>query len=182
MKLYCFRDKKVFFSDSTKFSWGRSRSQLGDVCVIWRDNAITCLSFYEDEKELCEKLSEYDLAGKKPTQNDAVRSLLKAITSKLLFRQYTSTVKLALCATEFQERVWKELLKVPWGSKTTYQEIAQAIHKPNATRAVGNACGSNPVAILIPCHRVLSRHSKQMNYRWGSWRKLYLLEVETFDR
>lgn len=182
MKLIFFRDKKVFFNSGAKFTWGKARSRLGNVCVIWRDDAIVSLSFYDDENERENELSKYGLINKKPTQDDQVKFMLCKIINKKDRSQYAQKIKLAFCSSEFQECIWKCLARTSWGSRITYQQLAQAADRPTAVRAVGNACASNPIAIWIPCHRVISANPKQINYRWGSWRKLYLLDMEAFGR
>jgi AraC family transcriptional regulator of adaptative response/methylated-DNA-[protein]-cysteine methyltransferase len=80
-------------------------------------------------------------------------------------------IKLHLKGTPFQIKVWETLLKVPMGDLTTYSELAQAMRHPRAVRAVGSAVGHNPVAFLIPCHRVIRSDGKIGEYHWGSTRK-----------
>ena len=88
------------------------------------------------------------------------------------------TVPLHLKGTEFQLRVWKELLNIPFGETTTYKDIAAALQTPKAFRAVGSAIGENPVSVLIPCHRVLRTDGALGGYHWGLERKVRLLEWE----
>jgi AraC family transcriptional regulator, regulatory protein of adaptative response / methylated-DNA-[protein]-cysteine methyltransferase len=80
--------------------------------------------------------------------------------------------------TNFQIQVWRSLLRVPWGGITTYQGIATSMGRPTAARAVGNAIGSNPVAYLIPCHRVIRESGEMGGYRWGLERKTMMLGWE----
>lgn len=88
------------------------------------------------------------------------------------------SLRLHLCGTNFQIKVWEALLTIPMGAATTYEYIAAQIGKPSATRAVGTAVGHNPVAVLIPCHRVLRKDGAFGNYRYGSARKKALLGWE----
>lgn len=81
--------------------------------------------------------------------------------------------------TPFQHKVWEELLNIPYGETRSYQELAQALHMPKATRAVGHANGQNQIAILIPCHRVVNTGGALGGYAGGLWRKRYLLDLET---
>jgi AraC family transcriptional regulator of adaptative response/methylated-DNA-[protein]-cysteine methyltransferase len=81
-------------------------------------------------------------------------------------------------ATAFQRRVWEELRKIPYGSTRTYSEVARAIGNPSAIRAVARACATNPTAVVVPCHRVISKAGKLAGYRWGIERKKKLLEGE----
>jgi O-6-methylguanine DNA methyltransferase len=80
--------------------------------------------------------------------------------------------------TEFQKSVWRALIEVPCGQHATYQEIAKRINRPKAARAVGSAVGANPIALLIPCHRIVPASGAAGNYRWGADRKLALLDAE----
>jgi AraC family transcriptional regulator, regulatory protein of adaptative response / methylated-DNA-[protein]-cysteine methyltransferase len=80
--------------------------------------------------------------------------------------------------TNFQIQVWRALLKVPFGGTITYQNLAETIDRPKAARAVGNAVGSNPIAYLIPCHRVIRNSGELGGYRWGIERKSSILGWE----
>jgi len=81
-------------------------------------------------------------------------------------------------ATAFQRRVWEALRRIPYGSTRSYTEVARAIGRPSATRAVARACATNPAALVIPCHRVVSADGGLGGYRWGVKRKRTLLERE----
>ena len=85
---------------------------------------------------------------------------------------------LDLRGTEFQLLVWKQLRTIPFGHTVTYQEVADAIGKPGAVRAVGHANGQNPVSIIVPCHRVVGSDGSLTGYAGGLWRKKWLLEHE----
>jgi AraC family transcriptional regulator, regulatory protein of adaptative response / methylated-DNA-[protein]-cysteine methyltransferase len=80
--------------------------------------------------------------------------------------------------TAFQRRVWEELRKIPPGQTRTYTEVAAAVGKPAAVRAVARACATNPVSVLTPCHRVVGADGSMRGYRWGVERKKKLLERE----
>ena len=80
--------------------------------------------------------------------------------------------------TEFQKKVWAELLKISYGKTKSYQEIAEAVGKPNAQRAVGSACNKNPILLIIPCHRVVSKTGKLTGFACGIDRKEQLLKLE----
>lgn len=85
---------------------------------------------------------------------------------------------LDLEGTDFQKSVWRELLAIPFGGRTSYGAIAEKLGRPKAHRAVGTAVGANPVSVLVPCHRVLPSTGKSGNYRWGADRKVALLDAE----
>lgn len=88
-------------------------------------------------------------------------------------------IKLHLRGTPFQMRVWETLLKVPMGDVTTYSRLADRLDHPQASRAVGTAVGSNPVAFLIPCHRVIRASGIIGDYHWGSTRKTAMIAWES---
>jgi len=85
-------------------------------------------------------------------------------------------------ATAFQRRVWEELRRIPYGVTRTYSEVARAIGRPTAVRAVARACATNPVSVVVPCHRVVREDGDLAGYRWGLERKRALLENESMSR
>ena len=95
-----------------------------------------------------------------------------------VFDKESQRLKLHLRGTNFQIKVWEALLNIPTGSVTTYEHIAAQIGNPNALRAVGTAVGHNPIAFLIPCHRVIRKSGEFGNYRYGLARKKALLAQE----
>ncbi|NKE40408.1 methylated-DNA--[protein]-cysteine S-methyltransferase, partial [Mycobacterium tuberculosis] len=85
---------------------------------------------------------------------------------------------LDIAPTAFQQRVWEALTHIPYGETRSYSEIAEALGAPRAVRAVASACASNPVALAIPCHRVVQKGGALSGYRWGVRRKATLLASE----
>lgn len=83
-----------------------------------------------------------------------------------------------MSATPFQKKVWRALMKIPFGSTVTYSGLARMIGRPRAARAVGNACGKNPVPIIIPCHRAVAAGGSSGGFSCGVWRKKRLLAFE----
>ena len=81
-------------------------------------------------------------------------------------------------ATAFQRRVWEELRRIPYGTTKTYSEVASAIGRPTAVRAVARACATNPTSIVVPCHRVVREDGNEAGYRWGLDRKRSLIASE----
>jgi AraC family transcriptional regulator of adaptative response/methylated-DNA-[protein]-cysteine methyltransferase len=92
------------------------------------------------------------------------------------------TVPLVYPGSPFQRRVWEELLAIPYGARRTYEQIAHAVGKPRAARAVGRANGLNRIAILIPCHRLVNKNGQLAGYGGGLWRKQFLLDLERSNR
>jgi AraC family transcriptional regulator of adaptative response/methylated-DNA-[protein]-cysteine methyltransferase len=89
-----------------------------------------------------------------------------------------ATFPLDVRATAFQQRVWNALQQIPRGETRSYSQLAEELGSPTATRAVAGACAANPVAIVVPCHRVVGKNGSLTGYRWGTERKRKLLETE----
>ena len=106
---------------------------------------------------------------------DQVAAILAAMTDHPVVQDIPLDVR----ATAFQARVWQALREIPWGQTRSYAELAQAVGQPTAVRAVARACASNPVAIAVPCHRVIGSDGSLTGYRWGVERKKRLLAMES---
>ena len=122
---------------------------------------------------------EYGAAQSHPAQNRIQQATLvmQNGTPENKNRQ-NAPITLHLKATDFQLDVWQALLNIPFGALSSYGEIAQSTNNPKASRAVGTAIGRNPVAYLIPCHRVIQASGQQGGYRWGKTRKSAILGWE----
>ena len=92
--------------------------------------------------------------------------------------QASFTLPLDVTGTDFQRDVWAALQTIPMGETRTYWQLAQQLNRPNAVRAVANACAANPVAVAVPCHRVVGSDGRLRGYRWGVERKKQLIEIE----
>ena len=110
--------------------------------------------------------------------DDSFAEMLRVVTRGIAEPATTIALPLDVRGTAFQQRVWQALRAIPAGTTVTYAELAKRIGAPNAVRAVGAACGANPVAIAIPCHRVIGRDGSLTGYRWGVERKRALLDRE----
>lgn len=114
-------------------------------------------------------------------QKDTNPHLLKLDTE---IREYfagkrqTFTVPIVLAGTEFQKKAWEALLKIPYGITWSYSYQAACMGSPKSVRAVGNANGKNNIAIIVPCHRVITKNGTPGGYAGGIWRKEYLLKLE----
>ena len=148
--------EKIFFYDTP----------VGKICIGEENGSITRVtwtqlpkSYIQEETELilrCKKQLEEYFAGKRKTFD----------------------LPLAPKGTAFQQRVWKALQDIPYGELRTYQEIALAVDNPKGCQAVGGANGKNPIAILIPCHRVIGKDGSMTGYSGGLEKKEWLLELE----
>ncbi len=136
-----------------KFTIGDSA--LGKVLVAATDKGICSVSLRESESALEESLrAQFPKAG---IQRDdkALKPALETVLARIAGRNLDRSLSLDLQGTDFQREVWNELLAIPPGSTRSYLDVAQAIKRPKATRAVAQACGANPVAVVVPCHRVV---------------------------
>ena len=151
-------------------------SPFGNILVASTAKGICHIAFADDEKKALEALQKiFPNADYKQMVDLAQQNVLYIFThdwSKL------NQIKLHLKGTEFQLKVWETLLKIPMGQLTTYGNIAKQIQQPNASRAVGTAIGDNPVAFLIPCHRVIQSTGVFGQYHWGSTRKTAIIGWE----
>jgi AraC family transcriptional regulator of adaptative response/methylated-DNA-[protein]-cysteine methyltransferase len=158
-----------------KIEWGVHPTPFGNILVAVTPRGICGLSFTENPKKvLAEFKDQWSQAEwiKKPA------STIKIIHQIFRIGSRKEEVKVLLKGTEFQIKVWEALLKIPTGFVQSYQDVAQAIKKPKASRAVGTAIGQNSVAYLIPCHRVIRETGILGDYRWGSSRKKAMLGWE----
>ncbi|MBD5164312.1 methylated-DNA--[protein]-cysteine S-methyltransferase [Helicobacter sp.] len=142
-------------------------SPLGEIRIRDNGNAILEICFVESPLQASSlKASPLTLEAKKQLQE------------YFTLQRKTFDLPLAPCGTEFQRLVWRELCAIPYGETRTYGTIAQKIQNPKAARAVGAANHRNPIAILIPCHRVIGANGKLVGYAGGIARKAALLELE----
>ena len=107
--------------------------------------------------------------------------MLEQVVSQFTDHPAALDLPLDLRATAFQMRVWEGLRRIPRGETRTYAQMAQTLGQPTAVRAVARACATNPVAVVVPCHRVIGSDGKLTGYRWGIQRKKKLLELEAFS-
>ena len=135
-----------------------------------------------DGEELCEiafesESSSMDLADlkKDPTTMGPITSQIEAYLKGELKDFH---IPLRFSGTPFQNRVWSELVKIPFGETRSYQDIAKAVGSPSASRAVGSACGKNPIPIVVPCHRVIAKNGGLGGYSGGLELKKELLKIE----
>jgi len=119
-------------------------------------------------------------------ESSAFHELLQAAIEQLdewfAGKSRSFSVSLDLEGTAFQQRVWRQLLEIPFGHTITYHELARALGDPKKIRAVGQANGKNPVSLIVPCHRVIGSNGQFTGYAGGLWRKQWLLEFENPSR
>jgi AraC family transcriptional regulator, regulatory protein of adaptative response / methylated-DNA-[protein]-cysteine methyltransferase len=154
-------------------------SPLGRLLVGATDRGISALYLGESDARLEAALQkEYPRAEIRRDRN-GMESWIEQILAHLRGRAPHLDLPTDVQATAFQRRVWEELRRIPYGKTKTYSEVARAIGRPTAVRAVARACATNPVSVVVPCHRVVREDGNLAGYRWGIQRKRALLEHET---
>ena len=161
-----------------KLGFTTAKSNLGKVLVAATDRGVSAVYLGEsDAKLIAELREEYPRAEIAPAKN-GMENWVREIVARTEGRPPRQELPLDLQATAFQRRVWQELQRIPRGKTRTYTQVAQALGRPTATRAVARACATNPVSIVVPCHRVIRADGNLAGYRWGLSRKEQLLQVE----
>jgi AraC family transcriptional regulator of adaptative response/methylated-DNA-[protein]-cysteine methyltransferase len=155
-----------------------AESPLGRMLIAATERGICSIQFARTDGELIEGLKrEFPFAGRK-SDDGGLKSWASALLKHMRGKDLVSSLPLDIRATAFQRRVWTYLQKIPFGGTRSYGEVAKAIGRPTAVRAVARACATNPVAVVIPCHRVVREDGSMGGYRWGIERKKTLLEME----
>lgn len=153
-----------------------AESPFGDLIIASTQKGVCYMAFEEPEEKalegLVQKFPKANLQRKLDLNQQKALFLFQHDWSKL------SEIKLHLKGTPFQLKVWESLLNIPLGRLSTYGAIAKRIGNPKASRAVGTAIGNNPVAFLIPCHRVIQSSGLIGGYRWGTTRKVAIIGWE----
>lgn len=157
-------------------------SPLGLMMIGATDRGICSIQFGESEAVLLAQLrAEYANASIEPMKQPAhpqFSSWIEAIRKHLAGEEMRLELPTDIRATAFQMRVWRYLQTIPYGKLQSYAEVAEAVCSRKAARAVAAACAHNPVAVLIPCHRVIRESGDLGGYRWGLERKRALIDRE----
>jgi AraC family transcriptional regulator of adaptative response/methylated-DNA-[protein]-cysteine methyltransferase len=154
-------------------------SPMGRLLVGATDRGISAVYLGESDARLEGALKkEYPRAEIRRDRN-GLEGWVSKILEHLRGREPNLDLPTDVQATAFQRRVWEELRRIPYGTTRTYSQVAQAIGQPAAVRAVARACATNPVSVVVPCHRVVRGDGKLAGYRWGVERKQALLEHES---
>ena len=149
--------------------------EIGRILIVEDENCIIRVKILNDESYyLDEKI--FKVGTKKETM--LIRKTKLELIEYFAGKRKTFDIPIKLNGTDFQVKVWKELLKVPYGKTCTYLDIAKKIENPNASRAVGMANNKNKIQIIIPCHRVIGSNKKLIGYAGGIKIKEKLLKLE----
>lgn len=162
--------------ENLSINYSFAESPFGNIIVASTPKGICHMAFFNNQDEAFKKLknrftnANYNQVVDTTQQNALF--IFQHDWSKL------NQIKLHLTGTPFQLKVWETLLKIPMGNLSTYGSVAKEINKPKASRAIGTAIGSNPVAFLIPCHRVIQSTGNSGGYMWGNTRKSAIIGWE----
>jgi AraC family transcriptional regulator of adaptative response/methylated-DNA-[protein]-cysteine methyltransferase len=156
-----------------------AKSSLGKVLVAGTERGVSAVYLGDSDRTLIDALhKEYpraEISRSGANQEPWLAEILHRIEGEAP----SVDLPLDVQATAFQRRVWQELQKIPRGTTRTYTQVARAMGKPEAVRAVARACATNPVSIVVPCHRVIRTNGQLAGYRWGLQRKQKLLDRES---
>jgi AraC family transcriptional regulator, regulatory protein of adaptative response / methylated-DNA-[protein]-cysteine methyltransferase len=154
-------------------------SPFGRLLIAATDKGICAIQFAESDDELEHGLKhEFPFASRR-RDDLGMQKWKDQLLRRMRGQRLHTNLPLDIQATAFQRRVWTYLQSIPFGATRSYGEVAKGIGHPTATRAVARACATNPVAIAIPCHRVVRGTGEMGGYRWGSDRKKALLRMES---
>ena len=162
--------------EAIRFAIGQS--SLGAILVASSDKGVCSILIGDDPQELAEDLQRRFGKARLVGDDPAFAALVALVVGFVEAPQLGLDLPLDVRGTAFQQRVWQALRAIPAGSTASYADIAAAIGAPKAVRAVAGACAANPIAVAIPCHRVLRNDGALSGYRWGVERKRALLDAE----
>src|SRR2546423_11074996 len=161
-----------------KIGYSITKSSLGRILVAATDRGISAVYLGEADAQLVGELRKEYPRAEISAAPDGFERWVKEIVQRVEGNPPRLELPLDLQATAFQRRVWQELQKIPSGTTRSYSQVANALGSPKAVRAVARACATNPVSIVVPCHRVIREDGKLAGYRWGLARKQQLLAQE----
>lgn len=154
-------------------------SPLGRMLVAATEKGICAIQFADSDDELEHGLRHEFPFALRRRDDKALQSWTRRLLRHLEGMSLDKSLPLDIQATAFQRKVWSYLQSIPFGATRSYAAVAKGIGRPTATRAVARACATNPVAVAIPCHRVVNASGAMGGYRWGIERKRTLLEIES---
>lgn len=154
------------------------KTWLGPFILAVHGTQLRALFLGDDHDQLMNELSARFPISELQDGTTIFQPLVSRIADYAKSLDCDLPCELDVVGTEFQKAVWSELLKIPRGETTTYSELSKRLGKEKSYRAVANACGANPISLLIPCHRVVRSDGSLSGYRWGIEKKAKLLEHE----
>lgn len=164
--------------EGVRISYTIVSSELGKLLIATTSKGVCAVSFGESDRKLEQGLRREFNAAEISREDKELKGIVQTVQTLLTQPTSAATIPLDIQGTAFQQRVWSALRMIPRGETRSYTDVARQIGAPRAVRAVANACGSNPVAVVIPCHRVVQKNGSMAGYRWGVERKAALLRAE----
>jgi AraC family transcriptional regulator, regulatory protein of adaptative response / methylated-DNA-[protein]-cysteine methyltransferase len=161
-----------------KIGYSIAKSALGKVLVAATERGVSAVYLGDADAKLIQELRDEYPRAEISQATDSFERWVKEIVQRVEGKPPRIELPLDLQATAFQRRVWQELQRIPRGATRTYSQVARALGNPKAVRAVARACATNPVSIVVPCHRVIREDGSLAGYRWGLSRKEQLLAQE----
>jgi AraC family transcriptional regulator of adaptative response/methylated-DNA-[protein]-cysteine methyltransferase len=158
--------------------YATNESPFGWLLVAATEKGICMVSLGDSDQDLTEALRERYPAADYVQDASYFKEVTPVISNYLSGHQPRLDLPVDIRATAFRLKVYEALKAIPYGETCSYEEVARAVGSPKAVRAVGSACANNPVALVIPCHRVVRKDGSLGGYRWGLKRKEKLLEME----
>jgi AraC family transcriptional regulator, regulatory protein of adaptative response / methylated-DNA-[protein]-cysteine methyltransferase len=155
-----------------------ARCELGLLLVAATKRGVCSVMLGDDAADLERSLRQQFSAASIVQDASGMKKEIEAILGAMTDHPAAVDIPLDVRATAFQARVWQALRQIPRGETRSYAQLAEAIGQPSAVRAVARACATNPVAIAVPCHRVIGSDGSLTGYRWGVERKRTLLDLE----
>lgn len=168
--------------DAPVIEWWVGLSDLGWLLVAATDRGICRIAFGEDPLTLRDELADAFPRALLRHDEGRLRAWFDAVRDQILLPGDALDLPLDVQATAFQAKVWAALTRIPLGTTMSYSRLATALGVPKAARAVAAACAANPVAVVVPCHRVVAADGSLAGYRWGVARKRTLLARERRTR
>jgi len=155
-----------------------AETPLGLMTVAATEKGVCAVLFGASRQELVEDLHRRFSKSRLLHDKHSIQELITQVAASINLPEAAEDIPLDIQGTAFQEKVWQSLRKIKASETASYGEIAESIGKPKAARAVATACAANPLAVLVPCHRVIRGDGSLSGYRWGAARKKALLDIE----
>ncbi|WP_114417889.1 methylated-DNA--[protein]-cysteine S-methyltransferase [Marinospirillum perlucidum] len=171
--------KAIIAASQSRPLWGEFQTGWGNAVFVVTSQGLAALQPVTTDAAFEQLLSEeLEPAGIRPLTPGQRTLWCQKLSEALVQPQLIASLPLDLQGTAFQKAVWEALLTIPAGQTRSYSQLAEQVGQPAAVRAVASACGANPVALLVPCHRVVRKDGGLGGYRWGLDMKRRLLQRE----
>ena len=163
-------------TETIRYAWGES--SLGDFAVAASDRGLVMVAFAGSDELVNELLRSRHPNAEIIEDPGAMAETLRKVAQQIEHPERECELPTDVTGSDFELRVWEALQAIPAGETATYGDIAQRIGSPKEAREVAEACAANPLAVVVPCHRVVKKDGSISGYRWGFKRKRALIERE----